>query len=251
MTCFVLDSERAWQMKIILRPAAVIVAILTSFALSWAQSALTGECTIVGGVLVDLFGSYWIYREPQRGDLPVRIAVEYIIEEEKPKMYSYKLVTDENGYFKIENAPAGKYVLKAIELNVGQGTHITAASKYGQWAKGEQYRYWGLISGMMYHNERYLIETIFENKAESGVIDMGITHLSIKIDERLGGSAFTNYSPNGMPPWIRMSLIQGSDKLADFTMVDYTTRTKIADLKMQEKDVTISMISASDYFGLR
>ncbi|MBN1560427.1 hypothetical protein JW998_09265 [candidate division KSB1 bacterium] len=235
-------------MKPVQHPAAAVIALLASFALSWAQSPV-GESTVVGGVLIDLFGSYWFYRQPVQSDLPIRVAVEYFTADAKPKMYTYKLKTDANGYFKIENAPAGSYILKAIELNVGQSTNITVASKYGQWAKGTQYRYWGVLSGMMYRNERHLIETIFENKSDSGLIDMGITHLSIKIDERLGGSAFKNYSPNGMPPWIRMSLIQGAGRLADFTVVDDTTRADIVDVKMQEKDVTINMISASDYFG--
>ncbi|MBN1465628.1 hypothetical protein JXA02_07710, partial [candidate division KSB1 bacterium] len=210
-------------MKIIPRPAAAVIALLAGFALSWGQPAPTGTSTIVGGVLIDLYGSYWFYRQPVQGDLPIRVAVEYLDKDDKPEMHTFKLKTDAKGYFRIEDAPAGKYILKAIELNVGQATHITAASKYGQWAKGKQYRYWGVLSGMMYRNERHLIETIFENETKDGLIDMGITHLSIKIDERLGGSAFVDYSPNGMPPWIRMSLIQGAGRVADFTMVDYAT----------------------------
>ncbi len=227
---------------------ATLTVLLATFMLAAAKQP-AGESTIVGAVLVDMYGSYWIYNEPLRSNLPIRVAVEYV-EKEKPTLYTFRLRTDENGYFKIENAPAGKYVLKAIQLAIGQSTHITAASKYGQWAKGKQYRYWGVIGGQMYRNERYLIESIFENEAEDGIIDLGITHLTINANERLGGTPFKSYSPNGQPPWIRLSLIQGGGRLVDLSVVDYETLPEVVNLPLQEKEVTVTMQAPKNYFEL-
>jgi hypothetical protein len=190
-----------------------------------------------------------MYNEPYKSNLPIRVAVEYQNENGKEKLYTFKIQTDENGYFKIENAPAGKYVLKAIELNVGQSVHVTAASEYGRWQKGEPYRYWGLMSGMMYRNERDLIENWFEMEAESGLIDLGITYLKIRAEERLGGTQMKNYSPNGTPPWKRLSLNQGY-RNADFAVVEEEAYEQISDLQMQEADGVINMQSPKSYFGL-
>ena len=117
--------------KIILTVLMFSVSVVLS-----AKQPPTGTSTIVGGVLVDLYGSYWIYDAPLRGGLPIRVAVEYE-KNAKTEMYAFELETDAQGYFKIENAPEGKYILKAIEMHIGQSTHITAASEYGRWAKGE------------------------------------------------------------------------------------------------------------------
>ncbi|MBN1482157.1 hypothetical protein EH223_07865 [candidate division KSB1 bacterium] len=223
------------------------LVFMTSGGLSAQKPA--GESTVVGGIVIELYGSYWIYNEPVQSDLPIRVAVEYVDEKDKRRMYAYRIRTDENGYFKIENAPAGKYIFKAVEFTIGQSVHITAASEYGRWQKGETYRFWGMMSGMMYHNERDLIETQFENDPQSGRIDLGITYLKIKADERLGGTPLKNYSPNGTAPWIRLSLHQGY-KIADLSMVEYKTFSEIIGLKMEDTDLTINMPAASVYFEL-
>jgi len=228
----------------------IFLFVILTMAYLYAEQPPVGKSTVVGAVVIDLNGSLYIQYEPLRSNLPIRVAVEFQTPKGKTTMYSYKIQTDENGYYRIENAPAGKYILKAIEMNIGQSTHITAASKFGQWAKGKQYRYWGVLSGQMYRNERYLIETIFENEAKSDVIDMGITLLTINANERLGGTPFKNYSPNSEPPWIRLSMIQGNNRLADISVVDYDTRMELQDVKLQEKDVTLTMTAPSLYFEL-
>ncbi len=198
----------------------------------------TGETTVVGGVLIDLHGSYWMYNEPLGANAPIRVAVEYLDDNGKTSMYAFRIQTDGKGYFKIKNAPAGKYILKAIEMHIGQSTHVTAACKYGQWAKGEQYRYWGVLPGQMYRNERYLIETIFETEIENGIVDLGITHLTINANERLGGSPFKNYSPNSQPPWIRMSLIQGAGRFKTdpaFAMIKCHCNVFMTELGIEER----------------
>jgi hypothetical protein len=214
-----------------------------------AKEPPVGTSTVIGGVLVDLYGSYWIYDEPLRGNLPIRVAVEYE-KNGKTEMYVYQFETDAEGYFKIEHAPDGKYILKAIEMHIGQSTHITAASEYGRWAKGELYRYWGLLSGMMYRNEKDLVETFFEGETKSGIIDLGITHLTIKIDERMGGSGMKKYSPNSTAPWQRMSLIQGVNKVVDLSVKDFQTESNLLEMPMQEKENPVTMRAPRDYFNL-
>lgn len=231
--------------KILIFLMFIFVAVSTS-----AKEPPTGQSTVVGGVIVDVYGSYWIYNEPFRSHLPIRVVVEYVNQNGKTKMYTYQIETDSQGHFKIENAPDGKYIVKAIELQIGQSTQITAASEFGRWAKGERYRYWGLLSGMMYRNERELFETHFEGDFKSGVIDLGITFLTIKIDERLGGTGMKPYSPNATPPWVRMSLVQGSSKVVDLSVKDYQTKENLLDVKMQDKNETVTMLSPLDYFEL-
>lgn len=230
-------------------PFILLLIFLTTCA-PYAKEPPSGNTTVVGAVLVDVYGSYWMYNEPFRSNLPIRVVVEYEAENGKTKMYTYQLETDSYGYFKIDNAPAGTYILKAIEMHIGQSTHITAASEYGRWAKGEVYRYWGLLSGLMYRNERDLVETHFEVVKASGVIDLGITHLTIKIDERLGGTGMKRYSPNSTAPWQRMSLIQGANKVVDLSVKDFQTHASLVDLKLNEKEMNITMPAPRDYFKL-
>lgn len=225
------------------------VAVWSGSFLSAAADAPIGQSTVVGAVVVDLYGNYAVYPAPQVSNLPVRIAVEYIEANGKTKIYSYRINTDENGYFKIEGAPAGRYIVKGVELDAGQSVQITAISEYGRWQKGERYRFWGLMAGQMFHNEDRLFPRTFETPVQSGLIDLGITYLKIQANERLGGSPFSNYSPNGLPPYVRLSLNQGY-KNADFAVVDYKTYAEIASLQMQETDVEISMQSPTSYFGL-
>ncbi len=227
----------------------LVIVMMSALALP-AKEPPAGTSTVVGGVLVDLYGSFWMYPEPLRSDLPIRVVVEFEAENGKTRMYTYQLRTDSQGYFKIDNAPVGKYILKAIECPIGQSSHITAASEYGRWAKGDVYRYWGLLSGLMYRNERELVETHFEGEPQSGIIDLGITFLAIKIDERLGGTGMRPYSPNSTPPWQRMSLIQGANKVVDLSVKDYQTHENLIEMKLAEKDGRITMPAPRDYFEL-
>jgi len=61
-------------------------------------------------------------------DLEIAILGKYRNEEGKEKSKIYYVQTDENGYFFIENVPAGEYALKGFRASLNDGRYITVFS---------------------------------------------------------------------------------------------------------------------------
>ncbi len=217
-----------------------------------AQQPPMGSSTVVGGIVVELSGSYPLgNNEFVLNGLPVRIACQYIDNSGKERLYTYETKTDVYGYYILNAVPEGRYILKAVELDLGRGAHITAASEWGRWQKGDQYRYWGLLNGKMYQNQRYLIETHFEVPIQSEVIDLGIRVLIINANEVMGGTSMSrNYSPNGTPPWVRMSLRDGSS-IIYLNVLNDKSYADLDGQKIGDTQTPITMAAPAQYFDLK
>lgn len=229
---------------------------LLGLLLAWtwtamAQSQLTGQSTVVGGVVVELSGSYPLgNNELIFNNLPLRISCQYIDDAGKERLYTYDTATDVNGYFRLNNVPEGRYILKAVELHLGRGAYLTAASEWGRWQKGDQYRYWGLLNGKMYQNQRYLIETNFEVALQSDVVDLGIRTLVIQANEVMGAASLrNNYSPNGTPPWVRMSLRDGSS-IIYLNVLNDKHYTHLDGETIGQTQTPVTMTAPAQYFEL-
>ena len=180
-----------------------------------------GESTVVGGFIIEMNGSYPEEEGPILRRQQVRISCQYLNKKGKTKETFFMATSDSLGYFKIENVPAGRYMLKAIECTFGRGGRITLASKFGHSPFGDQQRYWGMMNGMIMDNVGDLLSDQFEGSMQNGIIDLGITFIEIKAVLNPGESSIGRLSPDGKPPWQRISY-RDRGQSVDLHMMSWT-----------------------------
>lgn len=184
----------------------VTSVILMSLFSSQLLSKVKGQSTAVGCVIVEIIGSYPKEIGPLEKEFDVRILCQYMTKKNKLKDHFYTIKTNSDGYFKIDNVPEGKYLLKAVETNVGRVARITFGSKFGRWGMSARKRYWGIMNGTMLDNVKNLLSDEFEMEAQKDIIDLGITYFQLQINEGTAGVGLQNISPDGQPPWQRLSI---------------------------------------------
>jgi hypothetical protein len=81
----------------------------------------------------------------------------------------YRIKTDKNGYFAIQNVPPGSYIIKGIELDVGYVNRMLIGSLW----EGKWHRYVP-VRTMIDYTVRYWPEEVQEQ-----VIDLGIHYFKI------------------------------------------------------------------------
>ena len=175
-----------------------------------------GESTVVGCLLVELSGSYPKNPGPVYREQEVRIACVYLDKKGRNKETSFHVKTDAAGYFKLEKAPAGIYVLKAVNFVFERASRITLASKFGRNAIGDNGRYWGMMNGMMMDNAGDMLYDKIEGDVREGVIDLGITFIRIKANISASESGMGKSSPDGKPPWLRINMMDRGSNIALF-----------------------------------
>lgn len=183
----------------------IIVFFLCCIALAEAKDGPQGNSTVVGAIAVDLTHSTAYPETVCRDKVNIRVACRYA-QNGKERTHYFDITTDSLGYFMIPNAPAGRYILKAIECSVGQGLHFTVASEYGALREGKRHRYWGVLGGFMDANWGDIMEVHFEKPPHDDIIDLGIKIIYMDAQRRLGGTNMTKRSPNGDAPWQQMTL---------------------------------------------
>ena len=224
-----------------------IIGLLSIVALSlYAQPRSDETATVVGAVIIDLVGSYEKYERPVTTDLLVRVAGQFFDRRKQGPVQPIKVITDRNGYWKIDNVPAGNFLLKGIEVNIGNSVHITLISHYDKQSQQNRRRYWGMVHGMMYRHERYLIENQLEGPRSTGMVDLGIQYIKIRVDlER--SQPFFEFSPDGLPPWRRMSMKAGHE-IISLEIIEHKRFREIDRMPMGNSRVQITKVPPQEYF---
>ena len=87
-----------------------------------------GKCLLIGAVLLENNGIEDKY-ETKFEDITVVIAGKFI-ENGEEETEGYRVKTDENGYFMMQNVPVGSYVIKGFEADIGFQTRIFVTSRW-------------------------------------------------------------------------------------------------------------------------
>lgn len=227
--------------------SAILAALLTISSLSARPK---GESTVVGCFLIEIIGSYLRESGPVYHEYDVRIECEYFNQKGKARKASFLTKTDENGYFKLEKVPDGNYVLKAVEFIFERGGRITLASKYGRADMSDQTRYWGMLAGMMMDNAVALQQDHIELEQHSGIIDLGITYLQIKADEQAIDAGMPQTSPDGRPPWRRLS-IRERNSMVDLFLINSSTHPALDEQPLGMNAMLYRKAAPAIYFGLQ
>ncbi len=225
-----------------------ILFLIVIPGLLWAKPK--GESTLVGAVLLEFTGSYPGMQGPLTGELQVRVVSQYLNKKGKEKEYTYTIRSDSLGYFKIENVPAGQYLLKAMEVNIGRASRITVASKYGRGQQLASSRYWGMMNGSIMDNLRDMLSDHFQAEPQQGVIDLGITYIQIQANEQASGTGMRRLSPDGQPPWQRMS-VSDRASIIDLFMLSFANFPELTERPLGEKKHVYTRPAPSAYFNLQ
>jgi hypothetical protein len=209
-----------------------------------------GESTVVGCLIVEVIGSYLREEGAVTHKHDVRIDCEYLNKNGKARQYSFMTKTDEAGYFKLEKVPDGRYVLKAAEFNFARGGRITLASKFGRADLSERTRYWGILTGMMMDNAIALQQDQIEVEPRQGIIDLGITYLQIKADEQATGAGMPQTSPDGRPPWQRITLTK-RNSMIDLFIINSSIHPALDNQPLGVNETIYRKRAPVDYFGLQ
>lgn len=87
-----------------------------------------GKSLVIGTILVENDGIEDMY-EAKTKDITV-VLVGKSSEGEKERIKAYRLKTDSEGYFALPNVPAGAYVVKGIEVDLGYTTRLLITSRW-------------------------------------------------------------------------------------------------------------------------
>ncbi len=88
---------------------------------------------VVGAVIIENAG-YDDYYRPIRRGIQV-VVVGKSMQDGKEVREGYRVFTDENGYFMLQNVPPGAYIVKGVEFTIGVGQTMRVAA---EWEAGRQ-----------------------------------------------------------------------------------------------------------------
>jgi hypothetical protein len=117
-------------MKIYFNLAIILMVILTcsptqKFVLSEPEP---GKSLLVGAILVENDGVEEVYEAITKN--VIGVVMGKFEKGGKEVTESYRVKTDENGYFAIPNVNPGSYVLKGIEVDLGYSTRLLLTSRW-------------------------------------------------------------------------------------------------------------------------
>ena len=208
-----------------------------------------GDSIVVGCLIVEVIGSYPEQEGPVYREHDIRIDCEYLNKRGKTKQYSYMTKTDENGYFKVEKVPTGEYVLKAVEFTFERTGRITLASKFGRAAFSDDARYWGMMTGMMMDNATDMQKDQIEVESLEGIIDLGITCMRIEANEQATDTGMPYISPDGRPPWQRISVKERGSTI-DLNLIGSSTHKELDERALRPDGMIYTKLTPAAYFEL-
>jgi len=110
--------------------AALLSAILLSCSGARPKgetaAAVENPTTVVGAVLVENDGIDDLF-ESKTANI-VAVLVGKSVRNGKEETKGYRLKTDKSGYFRLPGVPAGSYILKGIELDIGYANRMLVTS---------------------------------------------------------------------------------------------------------------------------
>ena len=89
------------------------------------EKAEPGKSMLVGAMLLENDGLDEVYQSITKNITVVLVGKSKEGEEE-----GYRVKTDENGYFALQNVPPGSYVIKGFEVDVGFGRRLLITSRW-------------------------------------------------------------------------------------------------------------------------
>jgi hypothetical protein len=92
------------------------------------QEPQEGKSLVVGAVLIENNGVEDVY-EAKTSKITV-VVVGKSEENGKEVVKGYRVKTDENGYFALQNVPKGIYIIKGFEADLGFQTHMVVTSRW-------------------------------------------------------------------------------------------------------------------------
>lgn len=139
------------------------------------QKPEEGKSILVGAVLVENDGVEDVY-EAKTAKIVVVIVGKSVQDETE----GYRIKTDDNGYYLIQNVPAGSYVIKGIEVDIAYGTRMMISSR---WDGNTQIYY--PINTMIDNTVR-----AWPDPSEEKIINMGISYYKIDLAGRIASDRF-------------------------------------------------------------
>lgn len=223
------------------------LTLIFSFSTN-AFSKPKGDCTVVGCLLVEMSGSYLKNPGLVSRAQEIRIVCKYLDKKGREKETFFNAKTDTAGYFKIERAPAGRYVLKAVDFVFERSSRITLASKFGRTSFGDDGRYWGMMNGMLMDNVKHLLYDHIDCESAEGIIDLGITFIQIKAEKSAADAGMGKSSPDGKPPWLRINMMDRSSMVNLFLLHSGTVQ-EMNNYKVAESGNVYNKPSPTTYYS--
>lgn len=113
---------------------SIVALVLTSCAGTQMSREIVpeepqpGMSAVVGAILIENMGMDDYYRPIKRAINVVVVGKSTVNGEEKTQ--GYRVYTDENGYFMLQNVPPGSYVVKGCEFTIGISTTMRVTAEW-------------------------------------------------------------------------------------------------------------------------
>ena len=137
-----------------------------------------GKSIVVGAILVENDGIDDLYQS-KTSNITV-VVVGKSVEDGQETIQGYRVKTDKNGYFAIQNIPPGAYILKGIEVDIGFTNRYLITSR---WEGNRQFYVYE--NQMIDYNVR-----VWPEMLSSKVIDLGINYFKLDNAGRIYNDRF-------------------------------------------------------------
>jgi len=138
-----------------------------------AESPQPGKSLLVGAILVENVGLEDVY-EAKTAKINV-VIIGKSTENGREVTQAYRVKTNADGYYMIQNVPPGAYVIKGIEVDLGYETRMIISSRW----EGNRQQYYP-VSLMIDNTVRY-----WPQASDKRVIDMRIRYFRIDAAKRI------------------------------------------------------------------
>ena len=163
---------------LVLTVAAFFLRCASSEKALVVQNPEPGRSVLVGAVLVENNGIDELYRA-KTSKITVIVVGKFVVNG-KESTKGYRVKTDENGYFMIQNVMPGAYVLKGIEVDVGYTNRDFITSR---WEGDRQHYYNG---GEMIN---YIVR-VWPHEQKSRIINLNINYFALDNAGRVYSNKF-------------------------------------------------------------
>lgn len=168
----IIDSMKPNSLKILLTLLFGFFLACASGSKIVPEKPQEGKSLLVGAVLLENNGLEDVY-EVKTARIMVIIVGKWE-EDGKEMIKGYRVKTDDNGYYMIQNLPPGSYVIKGIEADIGYETRLLLTSR------------WEGNSQIYYPTDNMVDQTVrvWPSPITGPIIDMKIAYFAIDVAMR-------------------------------------------------------------------